>query len=226
MERFKKNCPYCGEEIMASAKKCRHCGEWLEQSYNDVPNNSSEIDYSNMSVNRFHNITLSTIRKVAFKTCAVLGIIFIFLLIGMCSETLTPNESSEPVIEQTQEENNIDKLSNEGELVELGNNYKLTGNLDGEELTIILNIPNFSDITGKIYLTNDGPSKAWALRGRISDYSEMSLTLCFEDDNIEDYFTGVIDNSKYIGEFTEYTDDLNKKTCKFIFNIEQVELNK
>ena len=57
MERFKKNCPYCGEEIMASAKKCRHCGEWLEQSYNDVPNNSSEIDYSNMSVNRYHNIT-------------------------------------------------------------------------------------------------------------------------------------------------------------------------
>jgi len=29
MEQGKKNCPYCGEEIMASAKKCKHCGEWL-----------------------------------------------------------------------------------------------------------------------------------------------------------------------------------------------------
>ena len=31
MEQDTKNCPYCGEEILAIAKKCKHCGEWLEE---------------------------------------------------------------------------------------------------------------------------------------------------------------------------------------------------
>jgi hypothetical protein len=30
MEQDIKKCPYCSEEIAISAKKCKHCGEWLE----------------------------------------------------------------------------------------------------------------------------------------------------------------------------------------------------
>jgi len=27
-----KECPYCGEEILSVAKKCKHCGEWLNDT--------------------------------------------------------------------------------------------------------------------------------------------------------------------------------------------------
>ena len=29
-ERDMRQCPYCSEEILATAKKCKHCGEWFE----------------------------------------------------------------------------------------------------------------------------------------------------------------------------------------------------
>ena len=29
-----KTCPYCGETILATAKKCKHCGEWLPEKVN------------------------------------------------------------------------------------------------------------------------------------------------------------------------------------------------
>ncbi len=33
-----KICPYCGEEILAVAKKCKHCGEWLKEDVSDTGN--------------------------------------------------------------------------------------------------------------------------------------------------------------------------------------------
>ncbi len=32
MEKEQKNCPFCGEEILAIAKKCKHCGEMLKNN--------------------------------------------------------------------------------------------------------------------------------------------------------------------------------------------------
>lgn len=28
-----KQCPFCGERININALKCKHCGEWLDQTY-------------------------------------------------------------------------------------------------------------------------------------------------------------------------------------------------
>lgn len=32
MDETMKTCPYCGEEILAVAKKCKYCGEWLDNA--------------------------------------------------------------------------------------------------------------------------------------------------------------------------------------------------
>lgn len=43
-----KRCPYCGEEILAIAKKCKHCGEWLDNNSRDtIPNSISNIESVN-----------------------------------------------------------------------------------------------------------------------------------------------------------------------------------
>ena len=36
MSENTKTCPFCGEEIMATAKKCKYCGEWLEEQEKEV----------------------------------------------------------------------------------------------------------------------------------------------------------------------------------------------
>lgn len=33
MEKEMKRCPYCGELIMKTARKCRYCGSWLDGSH-------------------------------------------------------------------------------------------------------------------------------------------------------------------------------------------------
>ena len=32
-----KNCPYCAEQILALAKKCKHCGEYLDMELKNKP---------------------------------------------------------------------------------------------------------------------------------------------------------------------------------------------
>ena len=43
-EKKTKECPYCGEEILATAKKCKHCGAWLEEHKENPLLSDEEID--------------------------------------------------------------------------------------------------------------------------------------------------------------------------------------
>jgi uncharacterized protein (DUF983 family) len=45
-----KRCPYCGEEVLTVAKKCKHCGEWLDKSANDAISTIPDILRSKFSI--------------------------------------------------------------------------------------------------------------------------------------------------------------------------------
>ena len=36
-------CPYCGEQILAVSKKCKHCGEWLTGYKEDDPSRRADV---------------------------------------------------------------------------------------------------------------------------------------------------------------------------------------
>ena len=44
MEEKYKHCPYCGETILAEAKKCRYCGEWFESNQNKIAEKNAEAE--------------------------------------------------------------------------------------------------------------------------------------------------------------------------------------
>lgn len=78
MEQETKNCPYCGEKIMATAKKCKHCGEWLEQTQSTTEeSNESETVNDAYEQPKEVAVELSTREKV----CRYLGWAFYALAV-------------------------------------------------------------------------------------------------------------------------------------------------
>lgn len=48
MKQETTRCPYCGEEILAVAKKCKHCGEWLDEENVEEENTEEDSPTGNI----------------------------------------------------------------------------------------------------------------------------------------------------------------------------------
>lgn len=85
-----KICPYCGEEILAVAKKCKHCGEWLTKEKIDATNTAQsqsepkqEDNDQRTSVNNTE-VKPKIINKLAI-VLPVVAVLIIVLLISLLS---------------------------------------------------------------------------------------------------------------------------------------------
>lgn len=62
-----KVCPFCGEEILAVAKKCKHCGEFLDGEKPNTESSNSPID--NANVNEKWKERFRLIERIAVDGC-------------------------------------------------------------------------------------------------------------------------------------------------------------
>lgn len=68
-----KTCPLCGESILAVAKKCRYCGEYLDPSARPRPERPGNIDSMMMPVGR----------PASAIAAGYLGLLALFPLVGV-----------------------------------------------------------------------------------------------------------------------------------------------
>lgn len=80
MSENTKTCPFCGEEIMETAKKCKHCGEWLDRQSEeslqviqcpacgeDISSNATICEHCGEVLGKFANLDINSKWKKRFE---------------------------------------------------------------------------------------------------------------------------------------------------------------
>lgn len=83
-------CPFCGEEIQITAKKCKHCGEWLNNHCpicgETIPQNANICPECNTPLKQKNQKYYSTLFKIlsvlSIFGCLFITVVFTLLCIG------------------------------------------------------------------------------------------------------------------------------------------------
>ena len=92
MEEVKK-CPYCSEEILATAKKCKHCGEWLNNNVSAAVNTGlgKTVTWWDKNIRLKDEETINGTPKISefCKRWYIINSLFIMLFVLIALETLS-----------------------------------------------------------------------------------------------------------------------------------------
>ena len=134
MEQEKKRCPYCGEEILSAAKKCKHCGEWLETENN--PENGMQRTRQ-MNMDEKQGKPQGKRGSVIPIVIAVICFVALLVVLGLY---FWGNADNKQQIDYEQDYAEADDDAGHGRTTLSPGEWTLSGNVGGKDMTIRIKV--------------------------------------------------------------------------------------
>ena len=94
-----KKCPFCAEEIKTTAKKCKHCGEWLDKNDN-IQTETSQPSNSDIIETEETPVLNKDVTAVTLWTLGVIVVIAFIIFMGNY-HIITGSKSGMSIIKRT-----------------------------------------------------------------------------------------------------------------------------